>query len=302
MNKKILVIGASGLIGRAICEALGSDRNWIGTYYKRVIPGGVKLDITDPGQVKRVFAEIMPTHVIHCAQLAGGVDFYEGNPDLAKKFHFEGTVNIGKQCLENNSWFIFISSECVFDGKKEFYNEADQVNPLNIYGKFKALSEEWITRNMKDYIIVRSMSVYGWDPFTKTPNALMKAYFSVLNRIRVFVPVYRWGTPTYVKDLSKAILELCLSKETGVFHIAGSSYINRYEWLKKSFDYLGWDSSLILPQTDIPKDAAMRPFKIGLDTKKFCSKFKTKLHALDEGLKFLKEDVLSGTKEARLVK
>jgi len=77
-------------------------------------------------------------------------------------------------CLEYGAKLIFISSECVFDGEKEFYNENDAVCPLSVYGKQKAQSEKWIQGNLDDYVIIRSMSVYGWDPLTKTPNALMK--------------------------------------------------------------------------------------------------------------------------------
>lgn len=291
MNKKILVIGASGLIGRAMSEALGSDRNWIGTYYKRVIPGGVKLDITDPGQVKRAFAEIMPTHVIHCAQLTGGVDFCEKNPVLAKDFHYNATINLCTECLKYKARFIFISSECVFDGKKESYVESDKPSPLSVYGRWKAESEAWIKNNLKDYIIVRSMSVYGWDPLTKTPNAVMNVYSSILKGEKIHIPVYRWGNPTHVKDLAKGILELTLSKESGIFHVVGATFINRYEWLKKTCEVLGWDSSLLLPLDQLQQDLAVRPSKINLDTQKFRDNFSTKLHTLEEGLGLLQLDM-----------
>jgi dTDP-4-dehydrorhamnose reductase len=296
---RFLVIGAGGLIGQAVAEEIGSKYVWKGTYYLRAKPNYLKCNIMDAINVEEVFDIIKPTHVIHCAQLAGGVDFYERNPNLAKKFHFDATTNIGKQCIKYKAKFLFISSECVFDGKRESCNENDALNPLNVYGKYKAKSEGWIQKNLKDYIIVRTMSVYGWDPFTVTPNAVMRLYFSISKGNKVFVPVFRWGTPTYVKDLARALLELSLSKESGLFHVAGTTFISRYEWLRTTSDVLGWDASLVLPLERISEGIAPRPNKINLDTDKFCERFKTKLHSLQEGLECLKEDFLTYNQNAR---
>ena len=116
MKKNVLIIGMGGLIGKAVKEEVYSGLEWLGTYYRRDVPGGVKLDITKRGKVEEIFSEFKPTHVINCSNLAGGVDFYEKNPDLTKKFHFEGTLNIGKACDKHNAKLAFLSSECVFDG------------------------------------------------------------------------------------------------------------------------------------------------------------------------------------------
>jgi dTDP-4-dehydrorhamnose reductase len=127
----------------------------------------------------------------------------------------------------------------------------------------------------------------------------MRLYFSISKGNKVFVPVFRWGTPTYVKDLARALLELSLSKESGLFHVAGTTFISRYEWLRTTSDVLGWDASLVLPLERISEGIAPRPNKINLDTDKFCERFKTKLHSLQEGLECLKEDFLTYNQNAR---
>ncbi|MDD5005710.1 MAG: SDR family oxidoreductase [Candidatus Omnitrophica bacterium] len=291
-TKKILIVGATGLIGKAVAEELGGYYQWLGTYFSKKSRGMTPLDIANKERIKEIFDTESPTHVVYCVNLVGGVDFCEKNPGSARTFHFEGAVNIARECLKHNSRFVFISSECVFDGKKEVYEEKDKVNPLNIYGKCKAEAERWIQDNLKDYLIARTMSVYGWDPKTKAPNAVMNAYFTTLKGDKVLIPTFRWSNPTYVKDLAKALIELCLSKESGIFHICGATFINRYEWLKKTFKFLGWDSSLILPQESIPKNIVLRPHRISLNTDKFRNKFKTRLHNLEEALGMLKEDIL----------
>lgn len=290
------------MIGRALSKQIGLDLEWAGSTYPGIIPGLVFLDINDPKNIKKVFENTKPDYVIHCANLSGGVDFCEKNPEAAKKFHFDATVAIGRQCLTYNAKFIFLSSECVFDGKKVSYNEDDQPHPLNVYGKWKAKSEEWIRGNLKNYLIVRTMAVYGWDPKTSTPNALMKLYFSISQGKEVFAPVFRWSAPTYVEDLAKAIKEVCVSGETGMFHITGSSFLSRYEWLKTACNVLGWDSSLLLRQDRPSKTMAPRPYKVNLDTDKFSTNFKTKLHSLEEGLVLMRENILRHNKEERILR
>lgn len=290
MSKKILVLGANGLIGRAVTEEIPVGYEWVGTTFSRVIKGMRSLNITSLEQIREIFRIIEPAYVIHCAGLNGGVDFCESHPDVAKEFHFTATIKLGEECLKYGAKFIFISSECVFDGKKELYSEVDEPNPQNLYGKFKADSEKWITDNLKDYLIVRTMATYGWDPFTVTPNAVMKLCFSIMKKEKTFIPTFRWGTPTYVRDLAKAIVELCMTNEVGKFNVVGSSYLNRYDWLHRVCEVLGWDASLVVPLDSAPQGYIFRPHRIGLENKKFMSRYRTKLHTIEEALVLLQKD------------
>lgn len=289
MRGKTLIIGANGLIGRAVAGRMKQGL-WAGTAYSRNEEGLLGLDVTDEDNLRKVFEEVRPRRLIHCANLAGGLDFYERNPGLAKRFHYDATVNIGNLCRRYNTRFIFLSSECVFDGKKESYCEEDPVSPISVYGRLKAESERWVIENVGDYVIIRAMSVYGWDPMTVTPNAVMKVYFSVSKGKRIGVPVFRWGTPTYVGDLADALLELSVSSEKGIIHVAGPTFINRYDWLSKTAAALGWDAGLIAPIMEADSKELLRPLKVLLDTHKFRQRYTTKLRSLQEGIRLLKED------------
>ena len=298
-----LLIGANGLIGSAVAKELDSARSsqstrsstspchWVGTSFKRGSGRFQVLDITDRDNVKNILHTLKPKSVVLAANLAGGAEFAQSHPDSAKKFYYEATQNLGEHCLRQKARFIFISTECVFDGKKEIYQEDDEPNPLNLYGQWKVESEMWIKKNLKDYIIVRTMSVFGWQPETVTPNAVMKTYFSILKKEKIFVPTFRWGMPTYVQDLAKAMVELSLSSAQGTYHVAGSTYINRYEWLRKVCNAMEWDSSWLCPQNEIPPGAVPYPLKIRLDTQKFRQHYQTKLHSLEEAIPMLKTDI-----------
>ena len=128
----------------------------------------------------------------------------------------------------------------------------------------------------------------------------MQAYFSLSKAQKYVVQAFRWGTPTYVGDLAKAILELSDSNASGIFHIAGRTFINRYEWIKTTCNALGWDTSFLIPQYKNNRGIILRPVKIALDTKKFSENFRTKLSTLEEAIKFLKRDILARPNRRKL--
>jgi dTDP-4-dehydrorhamnose reductase len=286
-----LVIGANGLVGSAVAKELDSQFSWVGTAFRRSTGSLRVLDITDKDNVKAVLTAVRPKTVVLAANLAGGAEFAQTHPDLAKKFYFEATKNVGELCRQQNAGLIFISTECVFDGKKEVYREEDDPNPLNLYGQWKTESEMWIKKNLENYLIVRTMSVFGWQPETVTPNAFMKAYFSISKKEKMLVPTFRWGTPTYVHDLAKALVELSSAGARGTYHVVGSSFINRYEWLNQTCAALGWDTSWLCPQNEVPSKATPYPTKVRLDTQKFRLGYKTRLHTLEESIPMLKNDI-----------
>jgi len=94
-----------------------------------------------------------------------------------------------------------------------------------------------------------------------------------------------------VGDLARAMIELILNNRQGIYHVAGETYTNRYDWMKQCCRQLGWDESLILPQ-DKPNVADIPfPAKIRFDTTKFSSENQSQLRNLDEALKAIQQDM-----------
>ena len=75
----------------------------------------------------------------------------------------------------------------------------------------------------------------------------------------------------------------------GVFHVVGSSFINRYDWARRACRIAGWDESQVIEMNNIPDNMVPRPLKSSLDTGKFRSHCQTELSNVDDGIKsFLK--------------
>jgi dTDP-4-dehydrorhamnose reductase len=299
--KKYLVLGANGLIGRNIVGQLEGKGRWVGTYYRRAEPGLVKADITSADDLKRVFEMAPPDCVVNCANLSGGVDFCEHNPDLARKFHLEATTSIGELCRDYSSRFIFISTDYVFDGRKPPYKEDDPKNPLNSYGSLKLQAEQWLEANLSQYTIVRTTNVFGWDPLTVTPNFLMGIYRKLKAGEEIKVPSYLWGNPTYVVDLAKAIIELSAKGLNGVFHVVGSSFVNRYDWAQQFCDRMEFDKKRVIEIKDPVNGAVPRPLISNLNTDKFRKACQTPLHTVAEGNQMFADEALQQGRDAKVM-
>ena len=132
---KVLVTGVKGQLGYDVVkecekrniEAIGVDVE--------------EMDITDASKVEEVIKSSNVDAVIHCAAWTA-VDKAEDEVELCTKVNVEGTRNIAKVCKELSIKMMYISTDYVFDGQGEqLWNEYDQRNPLNVYGKTKCEGE-----------------------------------------------------------------------------------------------------------------------------------------------------------------
>lgn len=286
-----LVLGANGLIGRRV-GALLTARGlpWVGTCRLREAAGLRALDVTDAPRLAALFAEVKPGVVYHCANLAGGVDFCESNPDAATAFHLDATREIGRRCAEHGAALVFISTDYVFDGSAGPYREDDSRHPLNHYGRLKLAAEEWLEAHLERHVIARTTNVFGWDPATVTPNFVMGLWRANRDGRPMNVPSFLWGNPTCAGDLAAALVELATSGASGVYHVVGSSFINRLDWARRACAVLGLDATRLHEIAEPPPTMVPRPLRSWLDTGRFTRSFATPLHDVDSGLALMKRE------------
>ena len=112
--------------------------------------------------------------------------------------------------IEKDIYFIFFSSEYIFNGKKGNYNERSIVKPINLYGKQKYLVEKYIQKKTKNYCILRIAKTYGDELNDKT---LISTFLTNLIKGKklFYTAIDQKFNPLYVKDLKK-IVNLFLSK------------------------------------------------------------------------------------------
>ena len=175
----------------------------------------------------------------------------------------EGTVQLLINSEELKSFFIFLSTDFVFDGERGMYNEEDTPRPVNYYGRTKLEAEEAVKEYEHDWAIVRTVLVYGKNH--SGHNNLLKIVREKLEKgeeYSVFDDQVR--TPTYVEDLAKGIVSIIEKKATGVFHLSGKDVLTPYQMAVETAEYLKLDSSVIKKVTHTSfNQPAKRPLKTG---------------------------------------
>jgi dTDP-4-dehydrorhamnose reductase len=187
---------------------------------------------------------------------------------------------------EINAKIIFFSSDYVFDGVQGPYSEDDPAHPISEYGNQKLIGEHYIAFHSKNYLIIRTTVVYGWE--TQGKNFVQRLIKSLRDGERIRVPVDQIGNPTFAPNLAEAVIELATGGETGICNIVGSTLVSRYEFavtIAKAFDL---DPLLIVPvSTEELGQVAQRPLSAGLRVDKAQKILRTSLLGYLEGLRIM---------------
>lgn len=285
---KILIIGASGLVGGELFRQAKKDNTVLGTYNSFKLSDLVPLDITNSFNVKKIFTDFKPDVVINPAAMAD-VEGCEKNPELCRRINLDGVKNIADSAKQNSIPFVFFSSDYIFDGLNGPYKEEDIANPLNVYGQVKFEMENYIKSNLSKYLIVRTCNVFGWEAQGK--NFVVRLINNLKEKKRMSIVNDQFGSPTYAKVLSKAVLHLVLNQKIGTYHVAGKDTLDRFTFSKLIAQVFELDSNLIVPIATTQIDqAAKRPMKGGLKVDKVQAILPFPLLTAKEGLEQMKKE------------
>lgn len=290
--RKVLTIGISGLLGSKIYEIGKEKYECFGTYLNHTVDlkNTFLLDATKRQDVFNLTEKIKPDLVIDTHSITA-VDYCELYPEEAWLVNVEGTKNIAEACKTFGSKLVFLSSDYIFDGRKGSYSEKDKPKPLNYYGRTKLIGEKIIEALDVNHIIVRTAVLYGIGGFGKKPFILW-----VLENLKadkeINVVIDQFNNPTLVDNLAKILFELYEKDASGIFHAVGKDNISRYELALKVAEVFGLEKNLIKPITTPElRQAAVRPRKLELSTKKLQRFLKINPVGIDEGLRAIKRQI-----------
>ncbi len=151
----ILVIGAGGQLGRELTRHLDAAR--------RPAAGlsHGELNVRDCEGVRRAIRDIAPSLVINAAAYTQ-VDKAESEQQAAFAVNRDGPANLAAACAEVGIPLLHVSTDYVFDGRKEGpYVESDPVAPLCVYGASKLAGEEALRDRLEHYVILRTAWVHS---------------------------------------------------------------------------------------------------------------------------------------------
>lgn len=272
-RRKILVTGARGMLGWALTKELGPDYQFIGIDIE-------DADITDENQIKEEIFKIHPDIVVHAAAYTD-VDNSEKNKELTYRINAKGTENIAHACRICQAKLIYISTDFVFDGKKNSpYTEEDTPNPINTYGATKYAGERLLQSILSNYLIIRTAWLYG--PHGK--NFVDKIIQMAQKEPELKVVNDQTGSPTYTPDLAKGINIAIKKDPIGILNITNSVACTWYEFAKKTLEIKGIQAKITPITSDKLDRLAKRPNFSALSAEKFQKLAGVKLRRWEEAL------------------
>jgi len=284
-----LVIGASGLVGEHLVTVLRSaGQAPVSTYHSDLIPSASALDITQQANVLGLLESAKPGFVYLPAALTN-VDYCENHPEETYEINVRGVQNVVKAVNAIGSKLIYFSSDYIFDGVSGPYDETDSANPICEYGRQKLAAEHYISLFAKQYLVIRTTVVYGWE--RKGKNFVYNLIRSLKSGNSIRVPVDQIGSPTYAKNLAQIAVELAAVPLNDVINITGPDRISRFELARLVAKTFKLDEKLITPvETNQLGQPAKRPLEAGLKIAKVTAVSQIPLINFSEGLKLMVDD------------
>lgn len=276
---KLLVIGASGLVGHKVAKkAMATGDDVIGTYNSREADLGfpcTKADVTDATGIHRLVSESAPDAVVNTSALHN-VDYCEQHPTESDEVNAAAVGSLARACTEVGAKLVHLSTDYVFDGTKESpYSEDDKPAPLNAYGSSKLAGEKLVGDG---HTVVRTSVVYGWTPTElagipsssgKGINFALWLLQSLSSGKQVNIVTDQYATATLADSLADSLLKVAKSAESGTFHIAGVDCQSRYEFAAELAEVFGHDADLLSPTESAQfSQKANRPARSCLDSSK----------------------------------
>ncbi len=289
-----MITGGSGLLGSKIAS-IASEKGFepYSGYNEHTAINGtpIKLDICNKNMVEKAFEIIRPEVVVHAAALTN-VDKCEENQELAQRVNIEGTRNIIEASERYNAFLIYVSTDYVFSGEEGMYKEHDTPIPINFYGWTKLKGEILVALSSIEWCIVRPSVIYGSTPAAGKVNFALW----VLNKLEkgesMRIITDQWVSPTLNTNLAEMILEIMERKVTGIYHLAGATPINRYDFSTLLADIFGLDKNLIsTAKSSDMKWLAERPKNTSLNVEKALTNLQCKPLKIPEAFIKLKEEM-----------
>jgi dTDP-4-dehydrorhamnose reductase len=257
-----LIIGASGLVGGHLWHTLRRQGAVVvGTGY----PGTAdfpELDIRDRQAVELLLRQVAPK-VVYLPAALTNVDYCEQHPQETYAINVLGACHVIQTANQVGAKVVYFSSDYVFAGDDGPYVETDPPRPLSEYGRQKLIVEHYLAFHAPRSLVIRTTVVYGWE------NQGKNFIYRLLQTLRagqfLRVPVDQIGNPTYAPNLAEAVIVLTQQDAQGLYHVAGPSWVNRYDFARAAAEVFNLDASLIQPVTTKElQQPAPRPLQAGM--------------------------------------
>lgn len=290
-EKKILIIGAKGMLGQELVKVFQKDRDFEVFAWDKD-----EIDIAKEKDLKLKIEKLKPKIIINSAAY-NAVDKCEEKKEyeIAKKINGLAPGNLAKIAKKINAILVHYSTDYVFDGFPEIpepdgcthscmlcglhagfkpqigFKENDKPNPINKYGKSKLLGEVNVKKNTKKYYIIRPSKIFGKPAQIEGAK---RSFFDVMleagkKNKSVKVVDEEVSCFTYAPDLAKKTKEIIEAKKPfGIYHVVNSEPCTWYEAVLELYQQAKIKTKVIpIGSEEFPRPAKRPAYSVLLNTK-----------------------------------
>ena len=233
MTYKILITGSDGLLGSLLLKKLKDRYNVVGTTKFNGKKSQIKCDITKKPDVLRVIQKTKPNILIHLAGITGNLECEE-NPHRTLETNVMGTYYILEAIKDKKIRLIFASSREVYGDSKHKVDENSLLQPINMNGITKMVSENLIINFYLNYKIafniLRFTNFYGEHNEKRGISKMIKNSL-MGKKISIF-----GGNQSidllHFDDAIDAIIKTIEYKKNGIFNIGFGKSIRLFSLIK----------------------------------------------------------------------
>lgn len=290
--KRILVTGASGMLGSSLAIELSRSHNVYATGNSKMsLPLNYKIFDFSNESYKELIDWSQPELIIHCAALTNG-NYCQNNP--LEAFNVNGCAT--KKLIDASAddvKIMYVSTDAVFSSSLHMAKEIDCPSPENVYGKSKELGEFFLLNSNRNYLILRT-TIVGLNAYRDKKGFVEWILNSVKAKENIslfddvlFTPISIWD---FILEIGFLIDQD--SYELKVLHLAGGEAYTKYEFGKSLVQELSLDTTYI-KKGYISKftDRAKRSNDQSLDCTLYQEKFNRKLPKLKDTIKTIKNNI-----------
>lgn len=245
---RILLIGATGLLGGVLYEHLGRQHEVLGTTTRNV-EGFRQLRLEDEEQLRRLAGSAIDL-VVHAGglvDLAGA----EHDPALAERVNVTSTEQL---VAHTSAKIVYFSSDNVFPGTAPSYVETDDPAPVSVYGRTKLAAEKIVLRRPEN-LVVRVPLLYGTSPWsTKFIDRFSGRRTTAMTDVIT--------NPVYLPDLADCLPRLW--DNTGIVHFGGTDAVTRLDFMTAVQRGLGLDTVVVPVRNSEVDPSGLRPARLVL--------------------------------------
>jgi len=245
---KVLVVGASGMIGSTVLRVLSENSNWevFGTirdksvkrFFSATVGERLRADVDVEHQdvLVKTLDQLRPDVVVNCAGLTKHKPDAE-DPLVSIPINTLMPHRLAGLCKLIGARLIHISTDCVFSGEKGGYVEDDFADARDVYGKSKALGEVYYP-----HAITLRISTIGHE--LQSQFGLLDWFLSQEGQCKGYTRAIFSGLPTVVFAQVLRDVVIPHAELSGLYHVAAKP-IGKFDLLKLIADVYGKTIDLV---------------------------------------------------------